>query len=546
MLHSGLASKGRSITSNSDLCWLDAGTLASLIKDREVSPVEVVDSHLDRIVELNGELVAFVHVDADGARAQARTAESEIARSAYRGPLHGLPVAYKDIYDVQGLPTTAASRVMKDYVARHDSTVAARLRQAGAICLGKLNTYEFASGSLEVFGETRNPWDMRMSTGGSSAGSGAALAARIVPLATGSDTGGSIRIPASFCGLVGLRPTHGLVSRAGVIPLSWSLDSAGPMARTVGDAALMLGAIAGRDERDQTTVDVSVPDYRAGLVGDLAGMRIGVPTTYFFDDVEDEIGGGVRAALEVLRGLGATIRDIELPHARFGLAASWAIAYCEAFAFHRDNFYSRPRDYTPAFLHKITGAACLTTEEYLLAQRIRQIITAEFQAVLGQVDAIVTPTTPFPAFQVGTSTPQDQGRMTRPVSLTGLPALAVPCGFTHGGLPISMQVIGRAWDEATVLCIGHAYEQATEWHLRRPPLTPGTSPLEAQGQPPARASPHDSRWVLDFARAAGLSFVAEEDAVPIAASIGPIKLQLAAARKQVASSAEPSVRPAPG
>lgn len=530
---------------NTELCFFNVTELAPLISQRAISPVELVEALLARIDEYNDTLRAYVFISSDQALAAARAAEIEIGAGDYRGPLHGVPVAYKDIYDVRGLPTTAASKVMAGYMATEDCTVAARLRQAGAICLGKLNTHEFASGSMEVFGSARNPWNTELVPGGSSAGSGTALAAHLVTGATGSDTGGSIRNPASYCGIVGLKPTYGRISRAGIIPLSWSLDHAGPMARTVADTAMLLQVIAGADRRDPSTAPQPVPDYCAALDGGLQGVRLGIPRSYFFEDGDPDVMATVRAAVETMRELGAVIREVDLPHARFGPSASWAIAYSESFAFHRANFFARPRDYTAAFLHKIAGAAFLTAEERITAQRVRQVITNEFLAALSAVDVIVTPTTAYPAYPIGRPSPQaDMRSLTRPVSLTGLPALAVPCGFTRSGLPVSMQLIGRAWEENTVLRIGHAYEQAAGWHQRRPPIR---SRVLSALTPPAPPEPAaiDAQWVLDFARLTGLSFVTDTDAEPIAASIGPVKAHLSAARQQLESGIEPPVRPAP-
>ena len=531
--------------SSADVCFFNATALAPLLSQRKVSPVEVVDALLERIEALNDTLRAYLYINHEQALATARAAETEIAAGGYRGPLHGIPVAYKDIYDVQGLPTTAASKIMAGYVASEDCTVAARLRQAGAICLGKLNTLEFASGSMEVFGTARNPWNTDAFPGGSSAGSGAALSAHLIPLATGSDTGGSVRNPASLCGIVGLKPTYGRISRAGIIPLSWSLDHAGPMARTVADTALLLQAMAGADCRDASAALQPVPDYVAALDGDLRGLRLGVPRTYFFDAVDPEVGAAVRHAIDTLQQLGATVYEVDLPHAPYGSSASWTIAYTESFAFHRDNFFARSREYTSAFLHKITGAACLTAEERITAQRVRQVVTAEFLAALHSVDAIVTPTTAYAAHPLGGKSPQsDMHSLTRPVSLTGLPALAVPCGFTHAGLPISMQLIGHAWEESTMLRIGHAYEQAAGWSQRRPPIQSAPIPIAPRAAA-SEPTPVDAQWVLDFARLIGLSFVTAADAEPIAASIGPVKAQLAEARRRLDTRIEPPVRPAP-
>jgi aspartyl-tRNA(Asn)/glutamyl-tRNA(Gln) amidotransferase subunit A len=528
---------------NSELCFLNIAELAPLLRERKVSPVEVVEALLTRIETYNDTLRAYLYVASEQALAAARAAEVEIGTGGYRGALHGIPVAYKDIYDVQGLPTTAASRVTQGYVATEDCTVAARLRQAGAICLGKLNTLEFASGSMEVFGTARNPWHTEMVPGGSSSGSGTALAAHLIPGATGSDTGGSVRNPASFCGIVGLKPTYGRISRAGIIPLSWSLDHAGPMARTVADTALLLQAMAGPDRRDASAALQPVPDFHAALDGKIRGLRLGVPSSYFFDEAAPEVVAAVRQAIEVMQQLGAVVYDVDLPYAAYGSSASWTIAYTESFAFHRDNFFARARDYTPAFLHKISGAACLTAEERITAQRLRQVITAECLAALRAVDVIVTPTTAYPAYPIGgVSSQSDTHSLTRPISLTGLPALAVPCGFTNAGLPVSMQLIGRSWEESTVLRLGHAYEQAAGWYHKRAPMRAGALP---PSPPSTRTEPSavDAQWVLDFARLTGLSFVTEADAGPIAASIGPHKTQLAAARKLLDAAVEPPVRP---
>jgi aspartyl-tRNA(Asn)/glutamyl-tRNA(Gln) amidotransferase subunit A len=528
-----------------ELCFLNVTELGPLIFRREISPVDIVKQMLVRIEELNGALRAYVHVSGECALAEARTAEIEICRGGYRGPLHGIPVAYKDIYDVRGLPTTAGSKVMDGYVAPEDCTVAAKLRQAGAICLGKLNTWEFASGSLEVFGETRNPWNTELITGGSSSGSATALAAHLITLATGTDTGGSIRTPASFCGVVGLKPTYGRISRSGVIPLSWSLDHIGPMARTVGDVALLLEVMAGPDRRDPSAAVQPVPNYSSALGTDLEGVRIGLPRSYFFEEADPEIAGAVRAAIETMQQLGVTVHEVDLPHVEHGSASMGAIAYTEAFAFHQDNFFTRPDDYTPDFLHKISSVAFLTAEEFVTSQRMRQIVTGEFLEALAEVNVIVTPTTSYPAYPIGSVSPESSmRRLTRPVNLTGLPALSVPCGFTSMGLPASMQLIGRAWDESTVLRIAHAYERATDWHKRRAPICVGgvttSTPRVEYG-----AGLVDAQWVLDFARLVGLSFITPRNAEPIAAYLGPLKARLNLSRKQLEAGIEPPVRPAP-
>ncbi|MGI9475624.1 MAG: amidase [Hyphomicrobiaceae bacterium] len=529
---------------NAELCFNSIADLAPKLRTGELSPVDVVEALLARIDEHNDFLKAYLHVDAEGARKAARAAEIEIAAGGYRGPLHGIPVAYKDIFHVQGLPTTAGSRLMADYVANEDCTVAKRLRQAGAICMGKLNTIEFASGSMEVYGNARNPWHTDRHPGGSSSGSAVALAAQLVHGAMGSDTGGSIRIPASLCGIVGLKPTYGRVSRAGIIPLSWSLDHAGPMARTVADVAHLMQAIAGPDPRDPSAAVRAVPDYASTLNGDIRGLRIGVPRNYFFDMVDPEVVTAVRAAITKMEGLGAQVHEIELPSCEHASAASWTLAYTESFAFHRDRFFARARDYTPAFLHKITGAACLTAEERVLADRVRELTTAEFTAALDDVDVIVTPTTSFPAHPIDGPSPESLTHsLTRPISLTGLPSLSLPCGFASGGLPVGLQLTGRAWEESTVLRLGHAYEQATGWFRQRAPINAVENPPVHAVQP-ALASAIDPQWILDYAKLTGLDFVTADNAGPLAESIGPQKAQLQQARAMIEATLEPPVRPA--
>ena len=454
----GLDAKLSAAATGSELCFMSVTELASRIQRREISPVEVVEAFLARIAEYNDRVKAFIYINRDGALREARQAEAEIQKGGYRGPLHGIPVAYKDIYDIRGLPTTAASKVLAGYIAAQDSAVAARLRDAGTICLGKLNLFEFASGSMEVFGDARNPWNTEMITGGSSAGSGAALAANLLPLALGSDTGGSVRGPAHYCGIVGLRPSRGRVSRVGIVPLSWSLDEAGPMCRTVGDVAVLFKAMAGPDPRDPI-VGRPPADFMFLPVDGLKGKRIGLPSPDYFTGVASEVVQAVQNAVKQMEKLGASVQEVNLPSPGCASAASWTIAYSEAFAFHRTAFGKRWSDYTPAFRQRITSVAMLTSEECALAQRIRQVVTAEYLRILSQVDVIVTPTISHPATPIGQPSPLTAMLdFMRPVSLTGLPGASIPCGFTKAGLPIGMQVTGRFWDEPTVLQVGYAYE----------------------------------------------------------------------------------------
>jgi aspartyl-tRNA(Asn)/glutamyl-tRNA(Gln) amidotransferase subunit A len=515
---------------NSELCFLTATELATRIRAREISPVEVVKVLLARIEEFNDRLRAFIYIEKNKVLEEARAAEVEIQKGRYRGPLHGIPVAHKDIFDVRGMPTTAASRVMTGYIAKEDSSVAARMRQAGAVCLGKLNLWEFASGSMEMFGDARNPWNTEMITGGSSSGSAAALAANLVPLATGTDTGGSVRGPAHNCGIVGLRPSYGRVSRTGIIPLSWTLDQAGPMARTVSDAALLLQGMAGPDPKDHSTVNQPAGNFSLTLKDGLRGKRIGLPPSGYFRGADPEVVDAVHTAVKRLEELGASIQEVDLSPTGYGAASSWTIAYTEAFAFHRACFARHWLDYTPAFRRRITSAAMLTAEECVTAHRIRRVITSEYQRTLGQVDVIVTPTVSHPAFPIGKASPlSDMLNFLRPVSLTGLPALSLPCGFTGAGLPIGMQLIGGLWEEKTILQVGYAYEQSTEWHKRRPPLGPG--PL--QPQKPGSAGDKkkvSAKWVMNMAQLQGLDYMSDGDAEAIANLVDPVREQLSGGR----------------
>jgi len=521
----------RAAERKADLCFLQASELARLIKRREISPVEVVEASLARITEINDHVRAFIFVNREQGLEEARQAEKEIRRGQYRGPLHGIPVAHKDIFDVRGLPTTAASKVLAGYTAREDSTVAYRLRQAGSVCLGKLNLWEFASGSMEVFGDARNPWNTEMITGGSSAGSAAAVAAHLVPLATGTDTGGSVRGPAHNCGIVGFRPSYGRVSRAGVIPLSWTLDHAGPMARTVTDVALLLQEMAGPDPKDPSTLGQPPGHFSLPQMEGLGGKRIGFPPAEYFKGVDPEVLRAVQNAVKQMEQLGASVREIDLPPTGYGAASSWTIAYTEAFAFHRMGFSRHWTTYTPAFRRRIASSAMVSAEECATAHRIRQLTTAEYLRILGQVDIIVTPTVSHAAFPIkGPSPLSDMLNFLRPVSLTGLPALSLPCGFTEAGLPIGMQLVGRPWEDRMVLQVGHAYEQSTDWHKRRAPVKPGPVPPPA-AKAPSKEMKVTVEYVMDKARLEGLGYISPADAEAIAPMLEPVREQLGLARK---------------
>lgn len=467
----------------SELCFSTAAELGRLISRREVSPVEVVDAFLARIQALDPALNCYVTVVADAALAAAEAAEREIGFGNYRGPLHGVPVALKDLFDLAGAKTTASSRILAENVATKDSAVTRRLKQAGAVILGKTNLHEFAFGittNNPHYGPTRNPWDLARVPGGSSGGSGAAVAASLTCLATGTDTGGSIRIPAALCGIVGLKPTFGRVSKAGVVPLAWSLDHAGPMTKTVEDTAIMMDVIAGYDPDDPSSAQVETPGFRAAIGADVSRLRIGVPGNFFFDDVDDEVASAVEAAARLFASLGVAVEDVSLPHVGYASAAFPVTIQSEAAAFHEPWLLSRPQDYGADVRQRLeTGRTALATE-YINAQRARAIITADFQRALGLVDALIVPTVPAAAAPIGEETVTIGGRQlelrptytrfTSPINLTGLPSLAMPCGFTRTGLPVGFQLVGRFFEEPTLLSLGHSYQMATDWHKRRPPV----------------------------------------------------------------------------
>ena len=446
--------------------------LGAHYRARRLSPVEVTRALLARIEKLDGGLHAFVTLTPERALADARAAEEALARGDAR-PLLGVPVAHKDIYLTRGIRTTGGSALLADWVPDQDATCVTRWHEAGTVMLGKLITHEFAFGLQfpgHRFPHARNPWNPAHIPGGSSSGSGAALAAGLVHGATGSDTGGSIRGPAAFCGIVGLKPTYGRCSRAGVLTLSWTLDHTGPMARTVEDCALLLQPLAGHDAADPASSRAPVEDYTAGLGRDIRGVRIGVPRNYFLDGVDAEVERAFEAALDTLRRLGAEVRDVRIP----SLAATpsfMLIMLTEAWAYHERDLRAHPELYGEVLRERLMAGGLITSGEYVQAQRIRSEICREVAATLREVDVLATPTAPKPATPYALATDPEFGfprSNMPPFNLTGLPALALPCGFSASGLPLSLQLAGRAFEESLVLRVGHAYEQATEWHTRRP------------------------------------------------------------------------------
>lgn len=457
-----------------DLAYAPLTELGRLLDARKVSPVEIVRAALERIERYNGRLASYITVCGEAALAAARRAEQEItAARGRRTPLHGLPIAHKDISLTKGVRTTAHSRCLIEHVPDHDATHVRRLADAGMIMLGKTNTTEFACGTMDLFGMARNPWDPSRYTGGSSAGSANALAAGMAPAATGSDTGGSIRVPASFCGIVGLKPTYGRVSRYGLIPLSWSMDHVGPMARTVADCALLLSTMAGHDPLDPTSARTPVPDFTDGLDAGVRGVVLGVPKQHFYEGLDPEVDAAVRAAFRHLEGEGARLESIDLPLAGHIVGPGGILIMAEAYGLHARRLRERAADYGDRTRRRIASGACYTSGEYEGAMRVRVAWTRQAARALERVDAIVTPTLPYPAFSVEVQKagePPDSSWGTRHFNLSGHPALSLPCGFTAAGLPIGMQLAGRYFDEATLFRIAHAYERSTPWHDRRPAL----------------------------------------------------------------------------
>jgi aspartyl-tRNA(Asn)/glutamyl-tRNA(Gln) amidotransferase subunit A len=456
---------------------LDAA--AAEIAARRLSPVELVDSVLRRIDATEGAINAFARVTPELARDAARRAEEEIAAGRHRGPLHGIPVGVKDLCDTAAVATTASSKVREGHVPDRDSAVVERLLAAGMVMVGKTHTHEFAYGVVTP--TTRNPWDLGRIPGGSSGGSAAALAAGACMVGVGTDTGGSIRIPAALCGTVGLKPTYGRSSKRGIAPLSWSLDHVGPLARNVRDCALVLNAIAGADPLDPSTLDAPVPDHTAGLGGGVSGLRVGVPVNHFFDAVSDDVAVAVRGAAAVLEGLGARLREVTVPLADATMAAGWAILLPEASAYHQGSLRERADLYTPDVRLFLEAGELVLATDYIKALRVRTLIQQGWAAMFGDIDVLIAPTVPLAAPPVGTATVTWPGggvedvtqalvRLTLPANITGLPSLSLPVGFDAGGLPLGMQVIGRPLDESTVLRVGQAYEDASDTVGRLAPL----------------------------------------------------------------------------
>jgi aspartyl-tRNA(Asn)/glutamyl-tRNA(Gln) amidotransferase subunit A len=458
--------------------FLTIAEASALISKRELSPVELVESRLQRIDRLDGELHSFIRVLREPALAAARSAEAEIMAGNRRGPLHGIPIGLKDIYETKGVATTGHSKVMIDHVPQQDATSVRLLTAAGAIMLGKLATHEFAFGgpSFDLpWPPPRNPWDTTRFTGGSSSGTGAAVAAGLVLGGTGSDTGGSIRGPAAFCGIAGLKPSYGRISRAGILPLAFSLDHAGPMAWTAEDCAIMLGAMAGHDRADPASADRPVPDYRAALASDVKGLRIGLIRHFYEDDnpANEATRQAIAAAVKVLEDLGCSVREVRLSPLADWAACGILIMLAEGYAIHETNLRERFTDYGEAFRDRMALAALISGGDYVQAVRRRRELVSEFSSTMADLDLVLTAAAPSeaPTFDaVGKFAIFERPSLTMPFNVTGMPAMSVCCGYTAAGLPLAFQLAGKPFDEATVLKLAHAYEKATPWRSTRPRL----------------------------------------------------------------------------
>jgi len=442
--------------------------LAPRLRRKEVSPVEVTRACLDRIEKLNPALNAFITVTADSALAEARAAEIEISRGNWRGPLHGIPIAIKDLIDTAGTRTTAASALFEHRIPAEDAEVVRRLRLAGAVIVGKNNLHEFAYGGsslVSFFGDVHNPRNIGRIAGGSSGGSAAAVAAGLCYAAIGTDTAGSIREPAALCGCVGIKPTYGRVSARGVIPLSWSLDHIGPLAATVSDAAVVLQAIAGYDALDVCSVDVPVSDYVSGLRDGAKTLRVGVPRAHFYDDLDEEVRAAVKRALAVIGELVADVREVQV-----GVSSDRTVQAAESFAYHAEHVAGTPELYQPETLRRIQSGANISAADYIQRRREMDGERRRAHEMFDDVDLLITPTMPIPAPAIADLKKDPAAlrpaelallRNTRPFNVWGLPAVSVPCGFTKGGLPIGLQIAGPHWREDLVLRLAFAYEQAT-------------------------------------------------------------------------------------
>jgi aspartyl-tRNA(Asn)/glutamyl-tRNA(Gln) amidotransferase subunit A len=508
-----------------EICYSTIAQSAELIRTRKLSPVELTQAHLKRVADLDPQLNAFLMVTPDLALQQAREAEEEIAKGKYRGPLHGVPFGLKDIYNTRGIRTTGHSKVCADNVPAEDATTTRKLYDAGAVLLGKLSTHEFAHGgpSFDLpWPPARNPWHLEHFTGGSSSGSGAAVSAGLAPFAMGSDTGGSIRGPASHCGLVGLMPTYGLVSRAGVIPNSFTFDHCGPMTWTVEDCAIVLQVLAGHDPRDAGSIEAPIPDYRSALSTDVRGLRVGVLRHQWEEDVSahEDLRLAMEDAIGVFKRLGAKVEDCRARPVRDSIDVKVIIAESEIYSINYKDLVERPGDFGRDFLGRILPACLFQAPDYVAASREHRRMIAEARTLYGKYDVLLTTGFgPAPRLDSHRTIAFWQGRnIFTPSNVMAGPALELCNGFSKSGLPLGMQLIGRPFEEATVLKTGHAYEKATEWRARRPQLTPGAPqpPVTPKGNDPQIPADLDNKTrdlALDMAARAGLKLNERQQAI---------------------------------
>jgi aspartyl-tRNA(Asn)/glutamyl-tRNA(Gln) amidotransferase subunit A len=462
-----------------DLSFLTLKEASELLRRKTVSPVDLTQACLKRIESNNSALNAFITLTKDQAMDAARAMEVEQGRGHWRGPLHGIPMALKDNIDTAGIPTTAASELFKDRIPSADAEVVRRLKNAGAILLGKTNLQEFAYGgtsSVSYFGPVHNPWALDRIPGGSSGGSAAATAAGPCFASLGTDTAGSLRIPASFCGIVGFKPTYGRVSNRGVVPLSWTLDHVGPLCRTVEDAALVLAVIAGYDELDASTADMAVPDYRSAFKMTASKLRLGVARTPFFEGLDPEIEKSLDAAIHVLSKLAVMAGEVTLPTSNIPIDEIYSkVRSVEAYAYHRQWITETPEKYQAATRDRIIkNAADVKTTDYVQARLELDLLRRRIKKLFTMVDLLVLPTLPtLPVLIANANNPTAvSNRNTSPFDVLGLPAISIPCGFTTSGLPIGLQIVGAPFEESTVLTLAYAYEMETQWHKRHPRVIP--------------------------------------------------------------------------
>ena len=475
---------------------------AALIKDKKISPVELTKAYLERIETVDKDLNTYITVLSDQALKTAESAENEIMKGNYLGPLHGVPIGLKDIFVMKDVAATCGSKMLENFISPYDATVTTRIKKSGAVILGKNNMDEFAMGSsneTSFFGPVRNPWNTGKVPGGSSGGSASATAAGLCTASLGTDTGGSIRQPAALCGVTGLKPTYGRVSRYGMIAFASSLDQAGPLTRSVEDAAIILNTISGRDKLDSTSVDVPVPDFTKNLNGDIKGMKIGIPKEYFVDGMDKDVEKAVLKAIQDIKSLGAEIVEISLPHTKYAISTYYIIAPCEAssnlarydgvrYGYRtpdadslRDLFFrSRSEGFGEEVKRRIMlGTYALSSgyydAYYLKSQKVRTLIREDFKKAWETVDVIVAPTTPETAFNINEKT-DDPIKMylsdvlTIPCNIAGIPGLSTPCGFSSDNLPIGLQILGKSFDEDSILRVAHAYEKVNNWNLKTPDL----------------------------------------------------------------------------